>query len=84
MDFLVHLDVDDIEKAIRICSSAFGLKVGRRLGAFGVEMRGGSTPIYLLVNHLGRWPQLQPPSVEITSGIGCRSISILWLMKSNR
>ena len=49
MNLLVNLDVDDLEKAVRFYSAAFGLKVGRRFGAFGVEMIGSSVPIYLLV-----------------------------------
>jgi catechol 2,3-dioxygenase-like lactoylglutathione lyase family enzyme len=53
MDFLVNLDVDDLDKAIRFYTSAFGLKVGRRFGAFGVEMLGSSAPIYLLVKSPG-------------------------------
>ena len=53
MDVLVNLDVDDLEKAVRFYSSAFGLKVGRRFAAFGVEMLGGSVPIYLLVKSPG-------------------------------
>jgi predicted enzyme related to lactoylglutathione lyase len=53
MDLLVNLDVDDLEKAIRFYSSAFGLKVGRRFGASGVEMLGSSVPIYLLVKLRG-------------------------------
>ncbi|TMA82133.1 MAG: VOC family protein, partial [Deltaproteobacteria bacterium] len=46
MDFLVNLDVDDLEKAARFYGSAFGLKVGHRFGAFGVEMLGSSASIY--------------------------------------
>jgi predicted enzyme related to lactoylglutathione lyase len=53
MNFLVNLDVDDLEKATRFYGSAFGLKVGRRFGAFGVEMLGGSAPLYLLVKAAG-------------------------------
>ena len=53
MNFLVNLDVDDLDKAARFYGSAFGLKVGRRFGAFGVEMLGSSTPIYLLVKSPG-------------------------------
>jgi predicted enzyme related to lactoylglutathione lyase len=53
MDILVNLDVDDLEKAARFYGSAFGLKVGRRFGAFGVEMLGSSAPIYLLVKSPG-------------------------------
>ncbi|MGH8809130.1 MAG: VOC family protein [Noviherbaspirillum sp.] len=53
MNFLVNLDVDDLEKAARFYGSAFGLKVGRRFGAFGIEMLGSSAPIYLLVKASG-------------------------------
>jgi predicted enzyme related to lactoylglutathione lyase len=53
MDLLVNLDVDDLEKAVRFYSTAFGLKVGRRFGAFGAEMLGSSAPIYLLVKDPG-------------------------------
>jgi predicted enzyme related to lactoylglutathione lyase len=53
MDFLVNLDVDDLDKAIHFYAAAFGLKVGRRFGAFGVEMIGGSVPVYLLVKSPG-------------------------------
>jgi predicted enzyme related to lactoylglutathione lyase len=61
MSFLVNLDVDDLEKAIAFYGSAFGLQVGRRFGAFGVEMLGGSAPIYLLVKPPGT------PASETTS-----------------
>ena len=53
MNFLVNLDVDDLEKAIRFYESALGLRVGRRFGAFGAEMLGSSTPIYLLFKSPG-------------------------------
>ncbi|MGH8565668.1 MAG: VOC family protein [Gammaproteobacteria bacterium] len=53
MNFLVNLDVGDLEKGVRFYGSAFGLKVGRRFGTFGVEMLGGSSPIYLLVKSPG-------------------------------
>lgn len=53
MNFLVNLDVDDLEKGIRFYSSAFGLSVGRRFGSFGVEMLGSSAPIYLLAKSTG-------------------------------
>ena len=42
MNMLVNLDVDDLDKAIAFYSQAFGLTVGRRFGAFGVEMLGSS------------------------------------------
>jgi predicted enzyme related to lactoylglutathione lyase len=53
MNFLVNLDVDDLQKAMRFYSSVFGLTVGRRFGSFGVEMLGGPAPIYLLVKAAG-------------------------------
>lgn len=53
MNLLVNLDVDDLEEAIRFYGSAFGLTVGRRFGAVGVEMLGSSAPIYLLAKSPG-------------------------------
>ncbi|HEY7218331.1 MAG TPA: VOC family protein [Candidatus Binatia bacterium] len=53
MKFLVNLDVADLDKAVGFYSSAFGLEVGRRFGALGVEMLGGSAPIHLLVKSPG-------------------------------
>lgn len=49
MNLLANIDVDDLEKAVRFYEAAFGLHVGRRFGAAGVEMLGCSAPIYLLV-----------------------------------
>ena len=48
IDLLVNLDVDDLDKAAQFYSSVFGLRVGRRLGDFALEMLGCSSPIYLL------------------------------------
>lgn len=48
MEFLVNLDVDDLERAINFYVTAFGLEVGRRLGDDGVELIGGPAPLYLL------------------------------------
>ena len=53
MNFLVNLDVDDLEKAIHFYSLVFALKVGRRFGTSGVEMLGSSAPIYLLLKAPG-------------------------------
>jgi predicted enzyme related to lactoylglutathione lyase len=50
---LVNIDVDDLERAVAFYTAAFGLTVGRRFGAFGVEMTGGTAPIYLLVKPEG-------------------------------
>jgi predicted enzyme related to lactoylglutathione lyase len=46
---LVNIDVDDLERAVAFYTAAFGLTVGRRFGAFAVELTGGTAPIYLLV-----------------------------------
>ena len=40
MQILINVDVDDLDKATHFYESAFGLKVGRRFGADGVEMLG--------------------------------------------
>jgi len=53
MQILINVDVDDLNKAIQFYESAFALKVGRRLGADGVEMLGMSSPIYLLAKAAG-------------------------------
>lgn len=47
-DFLVNIDVDDLQRAVEFYTAAFGLTVGRRLGEDGVELLGSPTPIYLL------------------------------------
>ncbi len=56
MDLLVNIDVDDLAKAVAFYQQALGLRVGRRFGAFGVEMLGGSSPVYLLVKADGTRP----------------------------
>jgi predicted enzyme related to lactoylglutathione lyase len=53
MNFLVNLDVDDLEKAMQFYGTAFGLQPGRKLGDFSVEMLGGPTAIYLLKKDAG-------------------------------
>jgi predicted enzyme related to lactoylglutathione lyase len=52
-ELLVNIDVADLDKAIRFYGDAFGLTVGRRFGAFGVEMLGASSALYLLVKPAG-------------------------------
>ena len=47
-EVLVNIDVDDLAKAIAFYQGAFDLTIGRRLGAFGVELIGASSAIYLL------------------------------------
>lgn len=53
MQFLINIDVDDLDRAIAFYRDAFGLRVGRRLGAGAVEMLGGNAPMYLLENAPG-------------------------------
>jgi predicted enzyme related to lactoylglutathione lyase len=53
MQVLINVDVDDLDKATQFYETAFGLKVGRRFGADGVEMLGDSALIYLLVKAAG-------------------------------
>src|SRR5215510_1017668 len=53
MELLVNIDVDDLPKAVAFYGSAFGLKVGRRFGSSGMELLGGSAPIYLLAKASG-------------------------------
>lgn len=47
MELLVNIDVDDLAKGIAFYVKALGLRVGRRF-AFGVELLGASSAIYLL------------------------------------
>ncbi|MDB6008484.1 MAG: glyoxalase [Gammaproteobacteria bacterium] len=53
MQALINIDVDDLDKATHFYETAFGLKVGRRFGADGVELLGSSAPIYLLFKAAG-------------------------------
>lgn len=53
MQLLVNVDVDDLGRAARFYTEALGLRVGRRFGAFGVEMLGASSAIYLLAKPQG-------------------------------
>jgi predicted enzyme related to lactoylglutathione lyase len=53
MEFLVNLDVDDLDAATRFYAAAFGFAAGRRFGAAGVEMLGGPAPLYLLFKQAG-------------------------------
>lgn len=48
MDFLVNLDVDDLERAVAFYREAFGFILGRRFGDDVVELLGGPAPLYLL------------------------------------
>lgn len=50
---LINIDVDDLARAEAFYTAAFGLKVGRRFGAFAVELTGRTSPIYLLAKASG-------------------------------
>jgi predicted enzyme related to lactoylglutathione lyase len=50
---LINIDVDDLERAVTFYTAAFGLVIGRRFGAFAVELMGGTAPIYLLAKAAG-------------------------------
>jgi catechol 2,3-dioxygenase-like lactoylglutathione lyase family enzyme len=48
IELLVNIDVDNLETAAAFYKEAFSLTVGRRFGAFGVELLGASSRLYLL------------------------------------
>lgn len=50
---LINIDVDDLARGEAFYTAAFGLKAGRRFGAFAVELTGGTAPIYLLAKASG-------------------------------
>jgi predicted enzyme related to lactoylglutathione lyase len=53
VSLLVNLDVDDLERGVAFYTAAFDLRRGRRFGEDGVELLGGSSPIYLLAKAAG-------------------------------
>lgn len=53
MQFLINLDVDDLDAGIAFYVAAFGLTVGRQFGPSGAELLGGPAPLYLLVKPAG-------------------------------
>jgi predicted enzyme related to lactoylglutathione lyase len=46
-DFVVNIDVDDLDRATRFYCDGLGLRVGRRFDGW-LELVGGPAPIYLL------------------------------------
>jgi catechol 2,3-dioxygenase-like lactoylglutathione lyase family enzyme len=50
---LVNIDVPDLARGIDFYTRAFGLRLGRRFGADGVELLGAAAPLYLLVKAPG-------------------------------
>ena len=53
---LVNIDVDDLAAATGFYCQALALRVGRRLGADGIELLGASSAIYLLQKPAGSAP----------------------------
>ncbi len=53
MEFLVNIDVDNLDAALAFYTRAFELRAGRRFGSDGVELLGGPAPIYLLAKASG-------------------------------
>ena len=62
MELLINIDLDDLAKGIAFYTTALGLRVGRRF-AFGVELLGASSPIYLLAKDEGT--QASPMSTDL-------------------
>lgn len=56
MNFLVNIDVDDLDRAVEFYTTALGFQVGRRFGLEGVELLGGPAPVYLLLKVAGTSP----------------------------
>jgi predicted enzyme related to lactoylglutathione lyase len=53
---LINIDVGDLDAAERFYTTAFDLRVGRRLGDGFVELVGGEAPLYLLLAKAGTPP----------------------------
>lgn len=53
MSLLLNIDMLDVEVGTHFYTTAFGLKVGRRLGADFVELLGWAAMVYLLTKKAG-------------------------------
>jgi catechol 2,3-dioxygenase-like lactoylglutathione lyase family enzyme len=53
IDFLVNIDVPEIEAATAFYTQALGLIAGRRFGDGGIELLGAGAPVYLLAKPEG-------------------------------
>lgn len=53
MNLLINIDVDDLARAERFYTAAFGLRPGRRFGEDALELLGGTAPVYLLAKPAG-------------------------------
>lgn len=70
MNLLINIDVDDLPRAERFYTAAFGLRPGRRFGGDALELLGGTTPVYLLANAAG--------SAAVPAGGATRDYSRHW------
>lgn len=62
---LVNIDVDDLAKAIAFYQGAFDLTIGRRLGAFGVELIGaGLEPCPTAQAQAHEWLKIGTPTAD--------------------
>lgn len=64
MDFLVNIDVPELDAGTRFYCDAFGLRIGRRFGADAAELLGGPAPLYLLVKAEGSPASSATPQVR--------------------
>ena len=65
----MNIDVPELERAVAFYTGALGLRVGRRFGQDGVELLGGSAPIYLLA---------KAPGTKPAPGAGARNYARHW------
>lgn len=70
MNLLINIDVDDLPRAERFYTAAFGLRPGRRFGGDALELLGGTTPVYLLAKAAG--------SAAVPAGGATRDYSRHW------
>jgi catechol 2,3-dioxygenase-like lactoylglutathione lyase family enzyme len=56
VEFLVNIDVADLERAIAFYEEELGLRLSRRLGPQAAELEGASSRGYLLVKRSGDAP----------------------------
>ena len=61
LGLLVNIDVDHLDRAVAFYAAAFGLRPGRRLGEFGVEMLGAPCAVYLVAKPVGSSPAATTP-----------------------
>jgi predicted enzyme related to lactoylglutathione lyase len=76
--FLLNLDVDDIERAVRFYTRAFGLSVGRRFDADFVELLGAQAPLYLLNKAANTTPFAAPANAPFATSSARRDYHRHW------